>query len=275
MTAREALAALFIPRDEGDQAELNRRIDAVVVEVLAEAATTQRTFAAERWTPRPDAATEARRKASRTLGAAERLIALIDPNPQAPRPRHVRVYPRGGGFTVAWQLGDETESTHKATRVQADAYADELRAVAAAGLAEKGTCEGESTRAQVLREAADISAELIAGVSRTDSDAFARVDSFTAYSDRLHEIADEQDGGPVTAPGFFRPGRTYRDPGQPRNDWQFRCDTITTRPDDGERVALGWRFFKGEWETYSYAEDDWEIYQAAGVMATEGGEPRG
>lgn len=115
-------------------------------DVLAAAAAQQWAFARERWTPSADAATEARRKASRTLGAAERLIALIDPNPETPRPRHVRVYPRGAGFTVAWQLGDETASTHKGTRAEADAYAAELRAVAAAGLTGKGACEGESTQ---------------------------------------------------------------------------------------------------------------------------------
>lgn len=68
---------------------------------------------------------------------------------------------------------------------------------------------------------------------------------------------------------FFQPGRTYAEPGD-TTDWRFRCDTITTHPKDGERTALGWRRFQGEWTACAYGEDDWEIHRLTGV--TEAGE---
>lgn len=65
-------------------------------------------------------------------------------------------------------------------------------------------------------------------------------------------------------PTFFEPGRTYThvDDG---TDWRFRCDTITTHPEDGELTALGWRFFKGVWSECAYGVDDWEINLLAGL----------
>ncbi|MFK0140654.1 hypothetical protein [Streptomyces murinus] len=73
------------------------------------------------------------------------------------------------------------------------------------------------------------------------------------------------------APGFFQPGHTYThvDDG---TDWRFRCDTVTTHPEDGELTALGWRFFKGVWTECAYGLDDWEIHLNAGI--TEAGEVR-
>jgi hypothetical protein len=79
----------------------------------------------------------------------------------------------------------------------------------------------------------------------------------------------------VAAPDCFEPGRTYTDPGA-QFDWAFRCDTVTTRPDTGERTALGWRRHRGQWEPYSYTTDDWEIHQVAGISDDiDGGGPRG
>jgi hypothetical protein len=73
-------------------------------------------------------------------------------------------------------------------------------------------------------------------------------------------------------PTFFQPGHTYTEPGD-TTDWRFRCDSITSHPDDGERTALGWRHFRGEWEPYAYGEDDFEIHQIADTFAaTEAGE---
>ncbi|MGW3135956.1 hypothetical protein [Streptomyces sp. NPDC001139] len=60
---------------------------------------------------------------------------------------------------------------------------------------------------------------------------------------------------------FFQVGHTYVDD---EYDWKFRVDAITTHPEDGERTALGWRFFKGQWEEMAYGEDDWEIHQLVG-----------
>ncbi len=75
----------------------------------------------------------------------------------------------------------------------------------------------------------------------------------------------------ATATPFFEPGRTYAEAGD-TTDWRFRCDSITTHPEDGERTALGWRHFRGEWEPYAYGEDDFEIHQIADdIHTTEGG----
>jgi hypothetical protein len=75
----------------------------------------------------------------------------------------------------------------------------------------------------------------------------------------------------TATPDFFQPGHTYAEPGD-TTDWRFRCDAITTRPADGERTALGWRHFRGEWTECAYGEDDWEIHRLTGV--TEAGEDR-
>ncbi|WP_055590409.1 hypothetical protein [Peterkaempfera griseoplana] len=67
-------------------------------------------------------------------------------------------------------------------------------------------------------------------------------------------------GGAITQPAdFYQPGRTYSGP----YGWRFRADTITTHPQDGERTALGWRYWADEWEPYACGEADWEIGQFA------------
>jgi hypothetical protein len=75
------------------------------------------------------------------------------------------------------------------------------------------------------------------------------------------------------APDFFQPGTTYTNRENPQYDWRFRCDAVTTHPEDGERTALGWRHFRGEWEPYTYGEGDWGIHLAVGLYATTRGEP--
>lgn len=64
---------------------------------------------------------------------------------------------------------------------------------------------------------------------------------------------------------FCQPGHTYRDGSR----WAFRCDVITTHPESGERVALGWCFFSGVWEARAYTEDDWEINVECGFSDIE------
>lgn len=78
----------------------------------------------------------------------------------------------------------------------------------------------------------------------------------------------------ATATPFFQVGHTYTEPDD-TTDWRFRCDSITTHPNDGERTALGWRHFHGEWEPYAYGEDDFEIHQIADHIGTTGEAPRG
>lgn len=76
------------------------------------------------------------------------------------------------------------------------------------------------------------------------------------------------------APDFFQPGHTYSDANFPEYGWKFRCDSITQHPGDGERTALGWRLFKGEWDPYAYGEGDWDVHQFVGI-ADEGEASRG
>ncbi|MFJ3597939.1 hypothetical protein ACIPRU_15650 [Streptomyces sp. NPDC090126] len=64
---------------------------------------------------------------------------------------------------------------------------------------------------------------------------------------------------------FYEPGHTYADPDSRAYDWRFRCDMVTTHPEDGERTALGWRHFKGVWEPYAYGEDDWDVQGFVGT----------
>ncbi|MGW2223895.1 hypothetical protein [Streptomyces formicae] len=62
----------------------------------------------------------------------------------------------------------------------------------------------------------------------------------------------------VAAPDFYEIGHTYVSASDV-TDWRFRVDMVTTHPLDGERTALGWRHFRGEWEPYAYGEDDWGV----------------
>lgn len=99
---------------------------------------------------------------------------------------------------------------------------------------------------------------------------------YTAYQQAITEVArlqaetgaDQPTAGEAT-PDFFQPGHTYADPSAD-NDWKFRVDTITTHPEDGERTALGWRHFRGEWTEQAYDEGDFEIHLLAGM--TDGGD---
>jgi hypothetical protein len=76
----------------------------------------------------------------------------------------------------------------------------------------------------------------------------------------------------TATPDFFQPGHTYAEVGD-TTDWKFRCDYVTAHPEDGERTALGWRHFRGEWEPYAYGEDDWEIHRIADhIDAAEAGD---
>jgi len=78
--------------------------------------------------------------------------------------------------------------------------------------------------------------------------------------------------GASSVPNFYQPGYVYSYPRYADGyDWKFRVDTVTSSPENGERVALGWRFWKGEWEPYAYAEDDWDIHNcdpAGALIAT-------
>lgn len=78
--------------------------------------------------------------------------------------------------------------------------------------------------------------------------------------------------GETAAPDFYQSGYVYSYPRYADGyDWKFRVDAITAHPEDGERVALGWRYWKGEWEPYAYDEDSWDIHNcdpAGALIAT-------
>jgi hypothetical protein len=57
------------------------------------------------------------------------------------------------------------------------------------------------------------------------------------------EVLVESKTGASTAPSFFQPGHTYTR----RDDSTFRCIAVTTHPDSGERVAIGWHTDTAGW----------------------------
>lgn len=99
----------------------------------------------------------------------------------------------------------------------------------------------------------------------------AQADAVAALASKVDRGAVRPDNLRMLPADFFEPGRTYThvDDG---TDWKFRVDTVTTHPEDGERTALGWRHFRGQWEPIAYGEDDYEIHRHVGTVdVTEGG----
>ncbi|WP_031039781.1 hypothetical protein [Streptomyces sp. NRRL F-5650] len=106
------------------------------------------------------------------------------------------------------------------------------------------------------------SPETAAELARLRADQAANDREYEAATSRIAELEQQtkpQELRDVTKPDFYQPGHTYGTSGL--SDWKFRVDHITTRPDDGERTALGWRHFQGVWEPYAYGEDDYDIHQ--------------
>lgn len=119
----------------------------------------------------------------------------------------------------------------------------------------------DAYRAEVLAEVADRIVSL---------PGFPFNGDYTPVLDLLTTMAHGEKASapaPTATPGFFQVGRTYTEP-DGLTDWKFRCDAITTHPEDGERTALGWRHFRSEWSECAYTEDDWEIHQIADRLAT-------
>lgn len=127
----------------------------------------------------------------------------------------------------------------------------------------------DAHRAEVLREAAAV-------VGNDDTCDCGGCDTCVPreLAARLLEMAEGKSSRPAAdaTPDFFQPGHTYAQTEYPQHDWRFRCDTVTTHPEDGERTALGWRFWRGNWEAYAYGEDDWEIHLHVGLTDVTGTE---
>ncbi|MGW5430411.1 hypothetical protein ACWET9_24845 [Streptomyces sp. NPDC004059] len=73
-------------------------------------------------------------------------------------------------------------------------------------------------------------------------------------------------------PGFFEPGREYH--ATEHATLRFRCLTVDTHPDTGERRAFGWRMNErtGLWRPSCLDPDDWACCDWTEV--TEGGDAR-
>jgi hypothetical protein len=144
----------------------------------------------------------------------------------------------------------------------------------------------DAYRTEVLNEAAEAidvkqdeyEAEELKRFGHLDHETVLQRDAVRESAALLRQMAAGEEATPTAAtatpePDFFEPGRTYTEPGD-ITDWRFRCDAITTHPGTGERTALGWKHFRGEWSECSYDEDEWEIHQIADAIG-QAGEGRG
>lgn len=100
----------------------------------------------------------------------------------------------------------------------------------------------DAHRAEVLAEdgqAYDGELGLLRGLARTLRSA-ARKDDGLAEVRRLLDEHARIDGqarsGEKATPDFFQPGHAYTH----RNGTDFRCVAVTTHPQSGERLAMGW-----------------------------------
>ncbi|MBD0743492.1 hypothetical protein [Streptomyces sp. CBMA152] len=139
----------------------------------------------------------------------------------------------------------------------------------------------EDARAFLAEHDAHVRAEAAADVHRAELPRFADGESpeLVAKTVRAVDVRLAEDGPQapygvtaevVDASEFFEVGRTYLG----SYGWRFRVDVITTHPENGERAALGWRFFNDVWEPIAYYEDDWDLHQYVGhVEATDDAAP--
>jgi hypothetical protein len=91
----------------------------------------------------------------------------------------------------------------------------------------------------------------------------------------LRRMADaaEKDTQPAD---FFQPGRTYRK-ALAVSTWLYLCEHVTTDPNNGERISLGWhRRIEDDnpawFPKLPLRQDEWDSGKWA--EATDGGEPR-
>lgn len=93
-----------------------------------------------------------------------------------------------------------------------------------------------------------------------------------AEADRAQADTVRPDNLRMLPADFYEPGYVYSYPRYADgHDWKFRCDAITTHPDDGARVALGWRHWHGEWTECAYDEGNWDVHNcdpAGDLIAT-------
>lgn len=147
--------------------------------------------------------------------------------------------------TIAWlgKKAREYRSTgSKQHAVQADAV-DLMASKLARGAVRPNNLLGVVTRPDVLREAAKVAVRAARGAG--DSEAGQYAASIAAgIAKELRAMADAggtdtSPSGEITQPDFFQPDRTYRK-ALTASTWLYRCEHVTTDPNDGRRVSLGW-----------------------------------
>ncbi|MEU8968101.1 hypothetical protein AB0D11_02300 [Streptomyces monashensis] len=85
-----------------------------------------------------------------------------------------------------------------------------------------------------------------------------------------HAAYEAQTRSDKAAPDFFQPDHTYLNT---RLHWRFRCDAVTTHPDTGKHVAIGWSLFSpGDSQTGDMSEEEWA--EVGWTDVTEAGEGR-
>jgi NTP pyrophosphatase (non-canonical NTP hydrolase) len=74
------------------------------------------------------------------------------------------------------------------------------------------------------------------------------------FARKVAEVAAKRGAsGEDRAPDFYQPGTSYSH----RDGTDFRCVTVTTHPNTGERRALGWAVRNGWHEPAAMDPDDW------------------
>ncbi|MET7944228.1 hypothetical protein [Streptomyces sp. NPDC005302] len=119
----------------------------------------------------------------------------------------------------------------------------------------------DAYRAEVLAEAdllpkADVVTWLVKKareIPRGNKIGRAQGDVIAVMASKVARGAVRPDNLRMLPPDFFEPGHTYS-----AGPWDFNCAAVTTHPETGERVALGWtRINGGAWTTYSHEGAEW------------------
>ena len=124
----------------------------------------------------------------------------------------------------------------------ADAFAMDREVFEAMADAVLAVLPPPADRAAVLREAEAKAREVVARLwdDGTTQTAMDRAGGARAVE---WEIGLMASGINESAPDFFQPGHSYTH----RDGSTFRCVAVTTHPDGGERVAIGWHTDTADW----------------------------
>lgn len=107
--------------------------------------------------------------------------------------------------------------------------------------------------------------------NRAVSDVVAAIGALLAAHAKYETEAREKSSpfGADATPDFFEPGHSYTH----RDGSTFRCVAVTTHPDSGERVAIGWHTDTANWTFAGVRNINHWNHEYDGVTpANEGGE---